>query len=245
MSTAFCSCPKCDQQIEFAVENSGMMAKCPNCDADLTLPAPEPENEVLTLASPTAPQVIVEEAKIDDSILEIRLNSGLELKVKAMRLYDEYSLSHCNAQKTKAMKLLRGVSTGIGAIGDVGWVLAASAVVGALEGALSAGASSEGVSLLTEALEMEKRIRDKGAFKPIKSILQIENPIPGLWRVPFNRDVQVQVTGFLGPKMENRTVPSAYIHNGDEFIVVRNEDDSVCAIRWSSVERYQKRTGKG
>jgi hypothetical protein len=48
--------------------------------------------------------------------------------------------------------------------------------------------------------------------------------------------------GFLGPIMatEMRTVPSAMVHNGDEFICVLSEDDLPMSIRWSAVEKYER-----
>jgi hypothetical protein len=174
----------------------------------------------------------------DGSLLEIRLNSGAELKIKAVRLYDEIELAKVNSKKAEAMKMFNGVSTGIGPWGSIGWVLAASAVIGTVESVLSAGASSAGVSLLEEAIQAERKLRKEGVFFPVGKIQQIENPTPGFWRVPSKRDIQVEVKAFLGPKMETQTVPSAFVHNGDEFISVVTDDDSTYSIRWSTVERY-------
>ncbi len=49
----------------------------------------------------------------DGSRLDIRLNSGEELKIKAIRLYDEVALARINSKRAEAMKTLKGVSTGI------------------------------------------------------------------------------------------------------------------------------------
>jgi hypothetical protein len=170
--------------------------------------------------------------------VEIRLNSGAELKIKEVRLYDEVDLAQLNSKKAKAMKMLQGVSTGIGAWGSIEWVLAASAVIGAAEAAMSAGASSAGARLLEEAIQADIKLRTEGVFLSIGKIQHIDSPMPSLWRVPSKKDIQVEVKAFLGPKMETRTVPTAFVHNGDEFITVQTDNDSVCSIRWSSVEHF-------
>jgi hypothetical protein len=103
----------------------------------------------------------------DGSRLEIRLNSGAELKIKAVRLYDEIALTELNSKKAEAIKMFKGVSTGIGPWGSIEWVLAASAVIGAVEGVLSAGASSAGARLLEEAIQAERKLRKEGVFFPV------------------------------------------------------------------------------
>lgn len=174
----------------------------------------------------------------ENALLEVRLFSGAELKIKAVQLYDEIALAQLNSKKAEAMKMFKGVSTGLGSWGSIEWVLAASAVIGAAEAALSAGASSAADRLLEEAIQAERKLRKEGVFFPVGKIQHIENPMPGFWRVPSKKDIQIEVKAFLGPKTETRNVPSAFVHIGDEFISVVIDDDSVCSIRWSAVERY-------
>jgi hypothetical protein len=179
----------------------------------------------------------------DGSRLEIRMDSGAELRIEAVRLYDEISLAEINSQRTEALKKLQGVSTGIGAIGSIGWVLATSVVIGAVEGVLSSGLAFSGANQLADVIKMEQHLRSKGVFLRVGKIENIETPIPGLWRVGYKRKAQVHsgVT-FLGEKKyELRDVNSAFIHSGDEFVVVGTEDGSTCSIRWSAVERYAYR----
>jgi hypothetical protein len=125
-------------------------------------------------------------------------------------------------------------------------VLAASVLVGVAEAVLSAGAESSGSVLLKEAFAAESKIRKAGEFKPISSIQEIEHPAPGLWSAPASKLVRfaVKVREFPTDKFETRTkqMPFFYIHNGDEFIIAKTEDDSTCSIRWSAVERYEKKT---
>ena len=96
---------------------------------------------------PSVDEMSVEQSD-DGSRLEIRLDSGAELKIKAVQLYDEIALAELNSKKAEAMKMFKGVSTGLGSWGSIEWVLAASAVIGAAEAVLSAGASSVGAACL-------------------------------------------------------------------------------------------------
>jgi hypothetical protein len=157
----------------------------------------------------------------EDSV-EIQLNSGAKLKIKAVRLYDEIALAQLNSKKAEASRKLQAVSTGLIPIGSIEWVLAASAVIGVVGSVLSAGASSEGVSLLKEAIQAERRLRGEGILFPISKIQYVGNPAPGFWRA------QTAIT----------KITKAFVHNGDEFVVVQIDDDSICSIRWSTVERY-------
>jgi hypothetical protein len=158
----------------------------------------------------------------DGSRLDIRLNSGEELKIKAIRLYDEIALARVNSKRAEAMKMLKGVSTGIAPWGSIGWVLAASAVIGTVESVLSAGASSTGANLLEEAIRAERNLHREGVFFPVGKIQYIETPTPDFWRAYA--------------KIKNAT--SAFIHNGDEFISVMTDDSSDCSIRWTAIGRY-------
>jgi hypothetical protein len=161
-----------------------------------------------------------------------------------VRLYDEIALTELNSKKAEAMKMFKGVSTGIGPWGSIEWVLAASAVIGAVEGVLSAGASSAGARLLEEAIQAERKLRKEGVFFPIGKIQFIENPMPGFWRVPVKKDIQSKVPVYqiiqIKQKTETRTetVTSAFVHNGDEFISVMADDNTVSSIRWSAIEHY-------
>jgi GYF domain 2 len=165
----------------------------------------------------------------DGSRLEIRLNSGADLKIKAVQLYDEIELVKVNSKKAEAMKMLKGVSTGIGPWGSIEWVLAASAVIGAVESVLSAGATSAGSSLLEEAIQAERKLRKEGVFFPVSKIQYIENPAPGFWRA-------LAIKQKTGTRI--KTAASAFVHNGDEFISLMTDDNLTCSIRWSAVESH-------
>jgi hypothetical protein len=177
--------------------------------------------------------------------LEIRLSSGVELKIKAVKLYNETALKELNSKKAEAMKMFKGVSTGLGAFGSIDWVLAASAVIGATEAVLSAGATSAGARLLEEAIQAERRLRKEGVFFFVSKIQFVEDPTPGFWRAIIKKDIKVEVPVYqiiqVTPKTEMRTttVTSVFVHNGDEFIAVIADGNDVSSIRWGSIESYR------
>ena len=179
--------------------------------------------------------------QIDDGTrLKIRLVSGLELKIRTIRLYDEFTLAEINVKRAEALKKFQGVSTGLGSIGSIGWVLASSVVIGAVEGILSAGAAASGSNLLTEVIRLEQKIRTEGVFFAIGKIDNIETPVPGLWRVPYSQKKRIKTgVSFWGDEQfETRDFPSAFINSGDEFLAVQVEDDSIQLIRWATVEHF-------
>jgi len=56
---------------------------------------------------------------------------------------------------------------------------------------------------------------------------EIENPAPQLWNVP--------------PQFR---YSSGFVHNGDDFVVLRDSDGSIHRIRWSTVEHYDYQANK-
>jgi hypothetical protein len=174
----------------------------------------------------------------DGTRLKIRLASGLELKIRAIRLYDEVTLAEINTKRAEVMKKFQGVSTGLGSIGSIGWVLASSVVIGAVEGILSAGAAASGANLLTDVIRMEQKLRAEGLFFAVGKIDNIETPVPGLWCVPYNQKKRIKtgVNFWSVEQFEVRDFPSAFINSGDEFLAVQTDDASVHLIRWGSVE---------
>jgi len=52
--------------------------------------------------------------------------------------------------------------------------------------------------------------------------------------VPYSRTIR----SWREKQYVNRQVPSAYVHSGDEFILVQADDGSARSIRWSTVEQY-------
>ena len=170
---------------------------------------------------PTSVDNLLEQSD-DGSRLDIQLNSGEELKIKAIRLYDELALAKLNSKRAEAMKMLKGVSTGIAPWGSIGWVLAASAVIGTVESVLSAGTTTTGAKLLQEVIQIERNLHQRGVFFPVAKIQYIGTPTPDFWKAYRKKN----------------HATSAFIHNGDEFITVMTEDGLDCSIRWTAIGRY-------
>ena len=167
---------------------------------------------------------------VDTSLLVIGLTSGTKLNIKAVRLYDEISLQAINAKRTEAAGKPPG--TGPGLKGSLEGVLAASAILSAVDGTVSAGAAGAGNELLVEAMRIEKVLRKSCCFLPVGLIENIACPLPAYWRVPGKSRVQ------LPPQKTPSLVGSAFIHNGDDFVTVQTDDGVVRSIRWSAVETY-------
>jgi hypothetical protein len=224
---AKCSCQFCGVNIEFDTKEflSGATTACPKCGLET----------VLSVSKESAPP------KAESYVVDVRLNSGAEFQITAVRLYEEQVITKLHAKKAEAMKLLEGVSTGIGAIGSIEWVLAASAVIGATEAALSAGASTAGLRLLQEAIRLEQRLYRTGAFVPVENIQHIEIPLPGLWRGDYTPKPGVTLQGSLSKDIERGAPSSILIHDGSDFLSVMTEDGSTSSIRWSAIERFAHR----
>jgi hypothetical protein len=258
---AKCDCQSCGQPMEFDADQFersgdtthrvlGQSVTCPNCGKStqlyITRHSPPPQKIIAPkTAAPAAPPLQQsKELRVhdhlsfvyqppkgnDNSHIEIRLSSGVEFKVKAVRLYDRINLSAIESKKAEAAQKIEGFSTGLGAWGSIGWVLATTAVIGVVEGALSAQTAPKGMDLLFDSIRMELDLRNDGAFLPVAAIDNIEHPYPETWLV-LGESIY-----FFGGK--NKKIPTAFVHNGDEFIVVQTEDGSVHSIRWSAVESY-------
>jgi hypothetical protein len=167
----------------------------------------------------------------DNATLEIRLLSGTELKIKAIRLFNESVLHAIAGKRAEAAHGHKGVSTGLGSIGSLEWVLGSSLVIGAVEGVLSAGAAKAGTNSLIEALRMERTLRESVFLLPVSIIQNIEHPLPGIWRVAGESKFQI-------PNQSPSAHKSAMTHDGDDFVTVQTDDGAVRSIRWSAVESY-------
>lgn len=187
-----------------------------------------------TLAKSSQQQMVQE--------LTIQLTSGELIQIAAIKLYSEFSVEEASALRAKAMKQLGGWSSGMGAWGSLGHVVMTSAVIGAIEHAISKGLSKEGMVLLAQALEAENRVRAEGKYLPIAEIVNLQHPIPSLWRVPFERETSEIVInrGFFSETETKKIVmvPCAYVHNGDEFVWIKADAGKEHGVRWAHVEKF-------
>jgi len=155
------------------------------------------------------------------SAVDVRLTSGMSMRIKAVRLYNESELNSLATEKANAAHLLEGVSDPYAAWGSPGWVVFASTVSKALEQKLSRQAGQRGILLLREIAQRERRLRSEVRFFPVGQIQEMEHPTPSLWRVPPQSDAS-----------------PGFVHSGDQFVMVKDKDGVIESIRWSAVEQY-------
>jgi len=151
--------------------------------------------------------------------VEVRLISGASLKIRAVQLYSESKLQELATKKAAAAELLGGVQSPLGFIGNGAGLLAQILAARALEVHYSNKAAKQGVEVLSEVFEQERKLRADVRFFPFGQIQEIEYPSPHLWRVPSQ--------------------PSGFVHSGDEFVLVKDEHDTPQSLRWSAVEFFR------
>jgi len=166
-----------------------------------------------------------------DFFVVLRLNSGTDLKVKAIRLYDELSLRMMHLKRAEVLKKYPGMATG-----SLGWWLVTTAGGESGEGGVSTAAARAGDNLVAEAMQLEQKVRENVHFLPVGVIENIENPLPGFWRVSGKSKIRIP------PQEKADWIASAFIHNGDDFVMVQTIDDMVYSIRWNAVECYACQT---
>lgn len=230
-----CRCKTCDGHIEFDsasfFDGETRETQCPFCGIDTPLYVPtiliEPSGaearvEVPPRPAPApTPQVQPIWFGAPNSQIKLTLTSGTSLAVAQLKLFDAQALQRLASLKTAATQL-GGVSTGLGVIGSFEWVILASAAIGAIESAMTNAMAKQGANTLRDALVLERQIRRTGSFFPIGMIEHVEQASPGHWEVPAQA-----------------VAPHGFIHNGEDFIVVKDTNGVSTSIRWSTVETYK------
>lgn len=148
------------------------------------------------------------------SKLEIETPQRL-LQVTHVKMYHTKAVALWRGMVASAHEKLGGVHSGIGFIGSLGWVVAASAVLGAIEGAVSSANAKEGVRLLGKAGSLMAEIQARGVYIAVSEIENIETPKPANWRA---------VQGTI-----------AFTTLDEEFIPVRTEEQGDLSVRWSAL----------
>lgn len=234
-----CRCKTCDGYIEFDAasfeDGETREIQCPFCGMDTALYVPaisielagaETRVEAPPKLAPPVPPVQPIWFGCPDSRIKLTLTSGTSLCIAKIKLFDAQALQRLATMRATAAPQMGGVSTGLGAIGSLGWVLMATAAIGAVESAMSSAAARQGAEALRNALTLERRIRQTASFFPVGMIDQIEHPLPAFWEVPAQP-----------------IAPSGFIHSGDDFAVVQDPDGNSTAVRWGAVENYHYEVG--
>lgn len=189
-------------------------AECPHCHSSTVLEIEKPP--IITIG--------------------VVLCSGAMISITEIKLYRQESLIALNNKRAKIASLSGGVSTGLGFFGSMGWVAGASMAVGAIESSLSNVAQCEAIALMHEVFHDEIEIRNAGKFLPVHKIELIYMPFPNAWKA-----VTDEVLGGTTPegiKLPPKREPPMYVHDGAEFVTVKDADGQVRDIRWKSVESY-------
>jgi hypothetical protein len=130
-------------------------------------------------------------------------------------------------------------------------------LLGAMEGAMSRAAAKEGLQLLTQAEELDNKLRSKGQYFPVAEVQNIDTPQPQKWVAFADRDepyygnlpvfkrareefIQKNRVSVAGDSM-TITREIAFVHSGQEFVLLE-ERGQVVFLRWSSVTEYRVRT---
>ena len=255
-------CEKCGQPLVVDAADTGTVVQCPKCLKPITVTAaavtninagstPAPPSttatkkchfcaeeilteatkcqhcgELLNVTSNTQlqPPPIFPQEEVwygaKDSVVEIRLGSGALLRIKAVKLYNERELMELNTHKATAMHLLQGGGDGSisGVIGSPSWVLIAGTLQNLAMTHVANRNAAKGAAMATKIIAQEQQLLEQAVFFPVGRINRMDHPSPETWRV--------QLTS------------NSFVHNGDEFILVKDMDDSICSIRWNSVEYY-------
>lgn len=181
--------------------NLGKSAKCPKCGTAEKI-VPYETGELCT-------GKIVMGSGVTHSFNAIYM-VPLDLAQKAQDLYAE------------AARKFTPKSLGIGFIGDIGFVAAASLASSAIEGIATKISASGGVSLLEQYAKVRLALRYSGTFCKLDAIKQIQFADPTLWAWSH----------ISSGVLTTYTVPD------DAFICIRLADGSPTSIRWESVEEY-------
>ena len=160
----------------------------------------------------------------DDAPLIVGTVSGREYSIREIMLFDRLTLTNATTLKSQAVSKLGGFRSGLGAIGDLGYVLTSSLVIGAVEGAISEGMRQEGLRMLQEAERCLLLSRLVCHWFPPSQITNIQFALPQLWWATLDR-----------PSGETQV----YVHNGDPMLIARLEDGDPVSLMWDKIETYR------
>ena len=153
------------------------------------------------------------------------MQSGAELIFERLLMYPAEKIHNAESWRKLAEENLGYKSLGIGFIGSLSTVVAASLAVGAVEHAITAGANRKGFEQLEAYHKEMMAIRYGGKFRELGEIENCELAAPDLW-LSKEKDANGEI------------VASYTMLIDDPFIVLQLLDGRPLSIQWKSVEQY-------
>jgi hypothetical protein len=194
-------CSSCLTITKTVDTNIGKNAKCPKCGE--------------------YSKIVHHEDGADYSGLII-LTSGTEIEFVAVYMVPLLLVQKVQDLYDQAVKKFTPKSSGLGFIGDIGFVAAASIATAAVENVANSLSANAGNLLLQQYSAQRLALRYSGKFCKVDSIRQIQLADPSLW---------------ASEQKENGVAVPYTMMDGD-FICVKQKNDSPINIRWSSVEQF-------
>lgn len=214
-------CSNCLTITETSPSLVGKVAKCPKCGDTGKIIADPKKDDVTnrTLAAKAEAQRAEIQRKRLSTNGRMVLSSGSEMLFDAVYMFRSDALMQLEQLQASAFQMLTPRSSGIGFVGDLGAVVAASLAVGVVEKVFNNASQSKGETLMQEYYLRRLELRFKGEFRPLYTVRQIQLADPSLW-------VSIDEDG-----------ATTYRLSDDPFIVVRVGGNPV-SVRWQMVEQF-------
>lgn len=166
---------------------------------------------------------------------EVALASGARLKVSAIMLYEKGSVERVLDLRVSAFSILNADPAFLPALED--WAITPALLVGAVNRGVSAKKAREAEELLRESETLAAEAHAGGRFFKIAEISGLESPHPHRWSCA-ETVIALQRKGILGREVEEET-EQAWIHSGEAFVTVKDENGIRRDLRWTHVEQYR------
>ena len=110
-------------------------------------------------------------------------------------------------------------------------------LVNAINRRVSPRKAAEAQELLREAATRAAALARGGRFFPVPRVQGLEQPSPHLWS--YTESVfERRSRGLLGRDVAEE-VRQEWIHSGEPFVTVADEQETERDVRWSAVEQYR------
>lgn len=207
-----CRCDQCDLGIEFESEHLREVIRCPKC------------NSPVILNSNGASRYYV----------EVNMVSGMTVGVRSVMLYERNKLIALGEKRAQVANLSGGASTGLIPFGSLGWAIGAGMAISAIDAVMTNEALKKAYELSAESTFEEAAIRSGGMFCPVERIENICVPLPSYWHsFPFGA-----IPNNVNQADAQPPVIPCYIHDGAEFVTVRDLNGKILHLKWGLVESY-------